>query len=151
MSRDYDRCIKKKLIVRQELASDLIKPEIESARNDLGSARKTYEDADYKWSTIQAYYSMFHAARALLRYKGFREKSHACLKYVIEALYVETGALGKKHLSDFDTTMLLREAADYKSDFSREGADSSIAYAARFLERAEKILATANEKASEGI
>lgn len=151
MSRDYDRCIKKKLIVRQELAGDLIKPEIESARNDLASARKTYEDADYKWSTIQAYYSMFHAARALLHYKGFREKSHACLKYAIEALYVETGALGKKQLSDFDTTMLLREAADYKSDFSREGADSSIAYAARFLERAEKILATANEKASEGI
>lgn len=144
MNRDYQRCIRNKLIARQEFAKDLIKPEIESARGDLASARKTYADADYKWSTIQAYYSIFHAARALLHQKGLREKSHACLKYAIEALYVETGELERQHLSDFDTTMLLREAADYKSDFSREGAESSIDCAASFLEKAEGILAKAN-------
>lgn len=140
MSRDYDWCVKKNRILRQEFADDLVEPELASAKADLIRARKTYEDADFKWATIQAYYSMFHAARALLYHKGLREKSHSCLKHAIEALYVETGILEMEYLSDFDTTMLLRETADYKSDFSREGAETSIDCARRFLEKVKKIL-----------
>jgi len=140
MSRDYDWCLRKKRIVRQELAEDLIEPELTSAAADFARARKTFEEADFKWATIQAYYSMFHAARALLFRKGFREKSHSCLKSAIEALYVEAGLLEKKYLTDFDTTMLLRETADYKSDFSEEGAAASIECAERFIARAKELL-----------
>jgi uncharacterized protein (UPF0332 family) len=141
MSRDYELCLKRRRIVSQEFAGDLIKPELEDAKLDLARAKKTHADADYKWATIQAYYSMFHAARALLFNKGFREKSHACLKFAIGALYVETGILEKEYLTDFDTTMLLRETADYKSDFSQEGAEASIDNAERFLARVKSLLA----------
>ena len=149
MSRDYDWCIKKRRIVRQEFVDDLIKPEFESAKADLVRAEKTFADADYKWATIQAYYSMFHAARALLHHKGFREKSHACLKYAIEALYVDSGILEIEYLSDFDTTMLLRETADYKSDFSKEGAETSIDCARRFIKRAEEIIPLGQENSTQ--
>lgn len=139
MSREYDRCLKQKRIVTQEFAEDLVEPELQTATSDLARAKKTYDEEDYKWATIQAYYSMFHAARALLHSRGFREKSHSCLKYAIDALFVETGVLEKKYLTDFDTTMLLRETADYKSDFSQDGAASSIDCADRFLARIKSL------------
>lgn len=74
------------------------------------------------------------------RSKGYREKSHFCLKVAIQALYVDEGTLDKKYVDDFDTTMLLRETADYKSNFSKEGAESSIKSAQDFLAKAEEIL-----------
>lgn len=140
MSKAYEWCLKRKRIVKQQYAEELVNPELEAASSDLARAKKTYSDEDFKWATIQAYYSMFHAARALLHNKGLREKSHSCLKHSIEALYVETGILEKEYLADFDTTMLLRETADYKSDFSQDGAASSIDCAERFLARVLDLL-----------
>ncbi len=140
MSRDYEWCLRKKRIVKQEFAEELVDPELSAARADLETARKTFE-VDFKWATIQAYYSMFHAARAMLFSKGYREKSHACLKAAIKALCVDTGELETDYLADFDATMLLRETADYKNDFSKEGAEASIECATKFLKKAEEILA----------
>jgi len=64
--------------------------------------------------------------RALLFDKGFREKSHFCLKAAIQELYADAGLIEQKYVDDFDATMLLRETADYRSDFSEEGAAASI-------------------------
>jgi uncharacterized protein (UPF0332 family) len=76
---------------------------------------------------------MFHSARALLASKGYREKSHFCLKAAMQALFADEGLLDQEFVDDFDTTMLLRETADYRSDFSAEGAKAAIASAERFL------------------
>jgi uncharacterized protein (UPF0332 family) len=140
MSRDFDGCLKKRRVVRQDSAAGFIPPELEAARSDLESARRSLDKHDEKWATIQAYYSIFHAARALLFAKGYREKSHFCLKAAIQALYVDTGILEQEFVDDFDTTMLLRETADYRSDFSRDGAASALQSAERFLARAAELL-----------
>jgi len=132
-----------KRIVRQEFTEDLIEPELVDAKADLARAKKTFAEDDPKWATIQAYYSMFHASRALLYKKGFREKGHSCLKHAIKALYVDSGILKTEFLADFDATMLLRETADYKSDFSDEGAAASIDNAERYLARVIELLITA--------
>ncbi|KKR32984.1 MAG: hypothetical protein UT66_C0048G0001, partial [candidate division CPR2 bacterium GW2011_GWC1_39_9] len=89
---------------------------------------------------IQAYYSMFHAARALLFAKGYREKSHYCLKIAMQALYADEKIIDQSIVDDFDTTMLLRETADYKSDFSKEGAESALENAEEFLRVTEELL-----------
>lgn len=83
---------------------------------------------------------MFHSARALLFAKGYREKSHVCLKYAIQALYVEKGILDKKYVEQFDVTMLLRETADYKREFSKESAQMALKNAETFLAETERIL-----------
>jgi uncharacterized protein (UPF0332 family) len=44
----------------------LVTKELEVAQDDLAEAEAGYERGSYKWSTIQSYYAMFHAARALL-------------------------------------------------------------------------------------
>lgn len=73
---------------------------------------------------IQAYYSMFHAARALLYSEGYRARSHAaCLAVAIEALFVEKKRLPPVLLRAFRKTMALRADADYQAEFSTEGAE----------------------------
>jgi len=108
---------------QQAHAENLIPAELKAARNDFASARRSLEEDDDKWATIQAYYCVFHAARALLFAKGYREKSHFCLKAAIQVLYVDEDILDQEYVDDFDTTMLMRETADYKSDFSRRSLE----------------------------
>ncbi len=145
MNRDFDQCKKKRRIVRQDFTAGLIPAELDAAHKDFDWARRSLEERNEKWATIQAYYSIFHAARALLFAKGYREKSHFCLKAAIQALYVDTGVLEQEFVDDFDTTMLLRETADYRSDFSREGATSALESAERFLAKAEELLKSDEE------
>ncbi|NTW28166.1 MAG: HEPN domain-containing protein [Coriobacteriia bacterium] len=140
MNRDFEKCLASNRIVKQEHAVHLIPAEIGSARNDLRWAEASFESGNPKWATIQAYYGIFHAARALLFSQGYREKSHFCLKAAIQALFVDEGVLAQEYLDDFDTTMLLRETADYRSDFSRDGAESAVEAARRFLGKAEELL-----------
>lgn len=144
MKNDFEKCLQNRRIVKQEYADSLILVELQGARNDFARAKKTFSDLDYKWATIQAYYAMFHAARSLLFAKGYREKSHFCLKAAIQALYVDQGILDPQFVKEFDTTMLLRETADYKSDFSKEGAEVAIQYAERFLAETNRILKVSN-------
>jgi len=144
MNKGFEKCLKKKSIVKQPYTEALIGDELNAATRDLKRARRTYDefldDLDYKWATIQAYYSMFHAARALLIKKGYREKSHYCLKVAMQELYADEGILDQSLVDDFDTTMLLRETADYKSDFSKEGAQAALENAEVFLAKAKEIL-----------
>lgn len=140
MNKDYERCLKNGRIIKQDYAPNLINTEIEAAREDLEETKDTFKRSRYKWATIQAYYAMFHAARALLFAKGYREKSHICLKYAIQGLYVDEGLLDQKYVDQFDVTMLLRETADYKRDFSKEGASVALQNAEDFLEITEKLL-----------
>jgi len=140
MNKDFEKCLKNKRIVEQDYAIHFVNGDLEASDNDLTRSVKTFDDGDYKWSTIQAYYAIFHASRALLFLKGYREKSHFCLKASIQALFVDKGILDQKYVDDFDTTMLLRETADYKNDFSKEGAETAIENAKEFLAKAKEII-----------
>ena len=50
----------------------LVLKELDAAQSDL-DARDSLGGDKFKWTTIQAYYSMFHSARALVYWKGYRE------------------------------------------------------------------------------
>jgi uncharacterized protein (UPF0332 family) len=54
--------------------------------------------------------------------KGYREKSHRCLKYAVEALLVDEGILDPKILEHFSFAMDLREGADYGCIYTAESA-----------------------------
>ena len=110
------------------------------ARSDLLDATAGYENRRYKWSTIQAYYAMFHAARSLIYSRGYREKSHYCLAVALRALFVEEGQMEAKFVRDLLNAMNLREAADYEAEFSMDGAKAVIASAGRFIEKAATLL-----------
>lgn len=93
---------------------------------------------NFKWATIQGYYSIFHSARALLYSKGYREKSHYALLVAIKELFTQN--IVSSLIQGFEDAMSLREAADYGLTFSKEGAKDVINTAKKFLIRAKEIL-----------
>ncbi|MBI4288456.1 MAG: HEPN domain-containing protein [Chloroflexi bacterium] len=140
MNPEFERCLENKRIVPFEQGRGLVKKELAVAESDLLEAKAGYQEHRFKWSTIQGYYSMFHAARALAYSKGYREKSHYCLAAALRALYVEEGKLDPEAVRDFRNAMDLREAADYEAEFSETGARAVIAAAERFIGMAKVIL-----------
>jgi len=113
VSIEYKNCLKKGKIKPFSRGKSLVLKELETAALDLERAKKTYKDGDYKWATIQIYYSMFHGARGLLYLKNLREQSHYCLIAAIKALYVDTNIISKAHLNALQEAKNLREDADY--------------------------------------
>ena len=122
MRYQFEKCIDKGKIVKIEIAPDLISKEMDEARNDLDSCERSMQENNFKWAIIQAYYSMFHSFRALIFSKGYREKSHICIKYAIEALFVEIGTLDNQLLQDFSYAMKIREGADYGNVYGEDSA-----------------------------
>ena len=84
MSRDFKNCLNKKKLYRSDAAKALAGKEFTSAGDDLAEAELSLSQKRYKWATIQAYYAMFHAARAMIYSRGYRERSHFCVVAGIE-------------------------------------------------------------------
>lgn len=90
---DFERCIQERHLIKIKATSEMIEKEITTAEYDLERSKKSMKDEDYKWASVQAYYSMFHAAKALVLKKGYREKSHYCLIIAVRELYVKDGTM----------------------------------------------------------
>jgi len=140
MNQEFKQCIENKKITPFASGKKLVNKEISVAQNDLSDAKAGYENERYKWSTIQAYYAMFHATRALVYSKGYREKSHYCLAIALRALFVDEDKMDAQLARDFLNAMNLREAADYSAEFSQSGAKAVIASADKFIQKAMDIL-----------
>lgn len=140
MNQEFEQCLENKKIVSFPRGEGLVKKEISVAQNDLAEAKAGLDKGQYKWPTIQGYYAMFHAARALIYSRGYREKSHYCLAIALRALFVDERMIEAQLVRDFLNIMNLRESADYESEFSESGAKAAIASAERFINKAMVIL-----------
>lgn len=139
---EFNRCLEKRWLVKMPEACHLVDKEIQAARDDLTEAEASYLRQGYKWSTIQSYYAMFHACRALLYHLGYREKSHYCLAVAMRHLFVSRGLLDEQMVNDRDDARALREEADYRTSFSETGARHNLKAAKRLIERATALLAS---------
>jgi uncharacterized protein (UPF0332 family) len=137
---ELDACIKSGKIRRFAAGAALARSELETAGQDLEEARRTLAAGGCKWATIQAYYAMFHTARALLFAKELRERSHRCLVIALRGLYVTPRLLEAEFVEGLEAGKTLRENADYYSRFSEAGARKAMDLAARFILRARQIL-----------
>ncbi len=93
MNSEFDECLKYGKIKPFAPTRGMVSKELSIARKDLVYAQASLQTGNYKWATIQAYYAMFHAARALLYSQGYREKSHYCLIVALRALFVDKALL----------------------------------------------------------
>lgn len=137
IARRFEECLKKGKLKKISGAKKLCEKELRVAGCDLEAAQGGINNKQWKWSTIQAYYSMFHAARALLFSAGYREKSHHCLRVALEVLFVNTGKIPEKFVDAFQTAKTMRENADYEEDFSETGARKLVSIAEDFLDVVE--------------
>lgn len=140
MNQEFKQCLENKRIIPFARGKNLVKKELSIAKSDLSDAKAGYDSQRYKWSTIQAYYAMFHAARALIYSQGYREKSHYCLAVALRALFADEDKMDAQLIRDFLNAMNLREAADYDSEFSQSGAKAIIISAEKFIGKAIVVL-----------
>ena len=140
MNQEFKQCIENKKIIPFATGKKMVNKEIAVAQSDLSEAKAGYENERYKWSTVQAYYAMFHAARALVYSKDYREKSHYCLVIALRALFVDEGKMDAQSVRDLLNAMNLRESADYDAEFSQSGAKAVIESADKFIQKTIEIL-----------
>lgn len=96
LMNDFEKCLKNRRIIKTEPNSDMIGKEITNAEYDLSKAGDSLRAKDFKWPSVQAYYSMFHSAKALVLKKGYREKSHSCLLIALNELYVNSTVINER-------------------------------------------------------
>jgi uncharacterized protein (UPF0332 family) len=140
LNPEFTRCVEKGKIATFAKGPSLVSKELDSVNDDLAASKDSLAKGNYKWATIQAYYSMFHIARALIYAKRYREKSHYCLVVALEHLYVEKGVLEKGFVESLMIGKEMRESADYHSSFSKEGAENLVRAAEDFRDSALKVM-----------
>ena len=140
MKFEFEECIKKCKIKEFSQGKSLLEKELSIAASDLTDAKEGFKREKYKWATIQTYYSMFHAARALLYVKNYREKSQHCLIVALRTLYVEKGKIPVHFIEILQKGKALREDADYYNEWSKIGAEEMLEYAEEFLDMVKKIV-----------
>jgi len=138
MDSRFRNCIEEGKLVKIEIQMDLVGKEVQTAEFDLRSAEKSMGEGNPKWATVQAYYSMFHTAKALVYRKGYREKSHACLSIALRALY--ENVMDARHFEHFRDCMNLRQDADYGMIYSDKSARTVVDWATEFLKAAREAL-----------
>ena len=138
--KQFERCLKERRLVKVRASDEMITKEIESAGYDLQQAEESFLKEDFKWSSIQAYYSMFHAVRALVLRKGYREKSQYCLLISLRELYVETEEIDSEFADKFEISMNLRKEADYASIYDQESTGIVLQYAAAIFEKTKTLM-----------
>lgn len=91
-----------------------------------------------KWSMAanRMYYSLFHAATALLVHDGHEVASHRGLKGALGLNYVQTGKLTNEEARIFAQLATLRERADYDVIFAATETDIM-----KYMPRAKALLA----------
>lgn len=138
MSFKFKQLLGERRLTKIKSDRKLVLKEMKGAESDLQTARKSLQNGNFKWATIQGYYSIFHAARALLYSKGFREKSHYALLVAIRELFRDE--LDLPLIQGFEDAMNLRQTADYGLTFSEEGAIDVINTAEKFLLKTREML-----------
>ena len=122
MKYRFEECIERGKIVPIPVDPALAAKELREAEADLLAAERSLQEHQEKWAIIQSYFSLFHSLRSQVFLKGYREKSHRCLKYAVEALLVDEGVLEPVVLEHFSFAMDLREGADYGCIYDEESA-----------------------------
>lgn len=85
---------------------------------------------------------MFHSARAILFFDGYREKSHACVARYLENQFVNKKKLEKKWVELLDHHREIRHDDQYDLSFysSEEEAKEAFESARQFLQRMKLLL-----------
>jgi len=136
---NFEDCIKKGLIKREPEAESWVKKEINTAERFLKSARRTMEIEEYNVAELAAYLAAFHATRALLYAKGFKERSHMCLGIAVRALYDDETL--RDYMNTFDRIRELRHGIQYLGwETSKEECEFVLSFASELIDIVKKVL-----------
>lgn len=135
---DVEECLQEGFLRKIQVDKKLTQKELGESNYDLSRAKDALEENDFKWSIVKTYYSMFHAAKAVLFSLGLREKRHFAVGIVLERLS-KKGKLQFKFINDYKGAMLSREDADYRYVHSKDTAEYLIDVAEEFIEKMKEL------------
>ena len=118
---------------------DLVLYRLETAKEDLESARILYANKSYKGANNRAYYSIFHTVNAILALDGKAYRRHKDVIANFNKDYVHTGIFPKDLGRKISKAEEIRHASDYDDFYIAVIADVEqlISTAEEFLEAAE--------------
>lgn len=107
---------------------------MEGSIESFEDAKIMFENKRYKNTLNRAYYSIFHAIRAVNALKGYDSSKHSGVIAYFNQEYVKTGIFEKEASKIIKRASESRKKADYLDFFvaSREDAQNQIEYAETF-------------------
>jgi uncharacterized protein (UPF0332 family) len=143
MSRyDYQSCIEKGLLRPVPASKENAARSLKTANRWLEEARKGFKGDAFNSSVLASYTAMFHSARAILFFDGFREKSHFCIARYLEEKYVKTQLLEANWVQLLDHYRELRHDDQYSMTFLtiKDEARKALDMTGAFIKRMEALL-----------
>lgn len=141
MRFDYDICMKEGLLRKVPPSKDKSVLSFKKAKNWLEEASKALKARAFNSSIISSYLAMFHSARAILFFDGYREKSHACIARYLEEKYTKKKLLEIRWIELLDHYRELRHGDQYNLTFytTEKEAKEALNSASGFVERMGKL------------
>ena len=121
---------------------DEIRDHITLAEECLEKAKNLLSNGFYKGAVSRAYYSMYHAAKALLLTKNVTPKKHTGVLRMLGLEFVNKGYLEEIYAEAYKYAFDIRQKADYGVEFKieKEVAEEVVKNAEIFLQRIIKTI-----------
>ena len=118
----------------------LLKYRIDEAYEFLNSGKKNLKMNEYKTANNRAYYSVFHAMRAVLALDEVDFKKHTGVIAYFREHYVKRGIFDRKYSDIISGTSLIRNKSDYDDFYVADKEET-----AELLSDAEKFTQAVKE------
>lgn len=97
---------------------------LDKSKEDLEAAKLMLEQGYFKAANNRAYYSIFHAIRAVLAFDGFDSKNHGQIIGKFRRDYVKTGIFDREMSDIIGSAFEIRAASDYDDMFIAVKSDT---------------------------
>lgn len=123
--------------------SEYARYRLERAKEDLDVAIEMYEENHFRIANNRAYYSVFHAMRAVLAFDGYDSKKHSGIIAEFRKSYIKTGIFSDELSTIIGRASEIRNASDYDDMFiaSKDETEKQIKDAKQFYEEVENFIA----------
>ncbi len=125
-----------------KLDKDEIRDHITLAEECLEEAKNLLSNGFYRGAVSRAYYSMYHAAKALLLTKNVTPKKHTGVLRMLGLEFVNKGYLEEIYAEAYKYAFDIRQKADYGVEFKieKEVTEEVVKNAEIFLQRIIKTI-----------
>ena len=132
-------CLERGYLRKIIIDNKLINKELKESDYDYSKAILAHNEKDYKWSIVKCYYSMFHAAKAMLFKLGYLERKHIAIIIVLEDLN-KKGKLSSNFVNYYKASISAREDADYHYSYSKDTSEYELEIAEKFNDEMKKLI-----------
>ena len=137
--------------MRDTTRIDLSKYRLEKAEAVLKTAKRLLDDEDYASANNRAYYSIFHAMRAVIALDGEDYKKHSAVIARFSEKYLKTDVLPREFGKLVSNASRIRNRSDYQDFYicSIDDTRALVTGAEMFLESVKNYLVPLFENADE--